>query len=267
MALKVLIVDAHPLMRAGLANVLAGLSQRVDVLQADSLEGALAALDAHADTALVLLDLIMPDGDGTSVLERVRESHPEIPIVVVSGTTDHATVTAAIRSGASGFISKRSAPPVLLGALRLVLAGEVYVPPEVLRTQLMTPPGATSPGAPSKERPRGGKDLDLTKRQLDVLALLVQGKPNKVICRELGLAEGTVKAHTAAIFRALRVSNRTEAGFAVSSPGTPDSAPASDRRRAEPHPFARAPPPRRGLRTRPAGAAPPKRGGRPGHPG
>ncbi len=237
--LKVLIADAHPLMRDGLANVLAGLSQRVDALQADSLEGALAALDAHPNTALVLLDLIMPDGDGTSALERVREAHPEIPIVVVSGTTDHATVTEAIRSGAMGFISKRSAPPVLLGALRLVLAGEVYVPPEVLRTQLLAPSrGAPSrPPAAAADRARGGKNLDLTKRQLDVLALLVQGKPNKVICRELGLAEGTVKAHTAAIFRALRVSNRTEAGFAVSSLGI--QVPASfGSPSTEPHAFA-----------------------------
>ncbi len=233
-ALKILIVDAHPLMRDGLANVLTGLGERVAVLQADSLEGALAALDTHPDTALVLLDLIMPDGDGTSVLEHVHAAHPEIPVVVVSGTTDHATVTAAIRHGAMGFISKRSVPPVLLGALRLVLAGEVYVPPEVLRMQLMTPPRR----APSTaaDHARGGKDPDLTKRQLDVLALLVQGKPNKVICRELGLAEGTVKAHTAAIFRALRVSNRTEAGFAVSSLGIQIPAVASPS--TEPHPFA-----------------------------
>jgi len=236
-ALKVLVVDAHPLMRDGLAKVLAGLSQRVDVLQADSLEGALAALDTHPDTALILLDLIMPDGDGTSALERVHAAHPEIPIVVVSGTTDHATVTAAIRSGAMGFISKRSAPPVLLSALRLVLAGEVYVPPEVLRSQLLTPARGTPSAARVTVRERGGKDLDLTKRQLDVLGLLVQGKPNKVICRELGLAEGTVKAHTAAIFRALRVSNRTEAGFAVSCLGI--QVPASvGSPNAAPHPFA-----------------------------
>jgi DNA-binding NarL/FixJ family response regulator len=233
-ALKVLIVDAHPLMRDGLAKLLAGLSQRVDVLQADSLQGALAELAAHSDTALVLLDLIMPDGNGTSTLERIHAAHPGIPVVVVSGAADHATVTAAIRSGAMGFISKRSAPPVLLGALRLVLAGEVYVPPEVLRTQLLTP----SRRAPSTaaDHARAGKDFDLTRRQLDVLALLVQGKPNKVICRELGLAEGTVKAHTAAIFRALRVSNRTEAGFAVSSLGIQIPAVASPS--TEPHAFA-----------------------------
>jgi DNA-binding NarL/FixJ family response regulator len=215
--LKILIVDAHPLMRDGLANVLAGLAQRVEVQQADSVQGTLAELAAHPDTALVLLDPSMPEGDGTWVLERIHETHPRIPVVVISGATDHSTVKAVIRSGAMGFISKRSAPPVLLSALRLVLAGEVYVPPEVLRNQLLTHSPATSSSAPlpGAGRGRGGADLELTRRQLDVLALLVQGKPNKVICRELGLAEGTVKAHTAAIFRALRVSNRTEAGFAV----------------------------------------------------
>jgi DNA-binding NarL/FixJ family response regulator len=216
-ALKILIADAHPLMREGLAKVLPGLSPRVEILQADSLEGALAGLAAHPDTCLVLLDLVMPDDAGTSVLERVCEAHAGIAVVVVSGATDHATVKAAIRGGAMGFISKRSPPAVLLNALRLVLAGEVYVPPEVLRTQLLAPSEAAPSGpAPSARR---GREPDLTKRQLDVLALLVQGKPNKVICRELGLAEGTVKAHTAAIFRALRVSNRTEAGFAVNCLG------------------------------------------------
>jgi DNA-binding NarL/FixJ family response regulator len=226
-ALKILIADAHPLMRDGLASVLAGLAQRVDVLQADSLQGVLAGLAANPDAALVLLDPSMPDAEGTRMLQRIREAHPEIPVVVVSGTTDYATVTAAIRGGAMAFISKRSTPAVLLGALRLVLAGEVYVPPEVLRAQL----AAQSEVTPSRAAPPAPRatELDLTKRQLEVLALLVQGKPNKVICRELGLAEGTVKAHTAAIFRALRVSNRTEAGFAVNFLGIRVPAAASSR--------------------------------------
>jgi DNA-binding NarL/FixJ family response regulator len=235
---RVLIADAHPLMRDGLATVLAALAERVEIRQADTLQAALAELDAHPDCALALLDLNLPDGEGVDALRRVHEAHPAIPIVVVSGITDHATVTAAIRGGAMGFVSKRSSPPVLLSALRLVLAGEVYVPPEVLRAQLLTPSRGTTHGAPAAvaERTPGSKDVDLTKRQLDVLALLVQGKPNKVICRELGLAEGTVKAHTAAIFRALRVSNRTEAGFAVSCLGlrlpAAVDAPHADRRPA-----------------------------------
>jgi DNA-binding NarL/FixJ family response regulator len=212
-ALRILVVAAHPLMREGLASVLGDLARQVEVQQADTLQGALAELAARPDTALVLLDPVMPDGESTWVLERVREEHAAIPIVIVSGAVDYPRVTAAIRSGAMGFISKRSTPAVLLSALRLVLAGEVYVPPEVLRVELAAAPPAPSP-APG-ERAGGRRDPDLTPRQLDVLALLVQGKPNKLICRELGLAEGTVKAHTAAIFRALRVSNRTEAGFAV----------------------------------------------------
>jgi DNA-binding NarL/FixJ family response regulator len=204
-------------MREGLATALAGLAPRVQIQQADTLQGTLAELAARPDTALVVLDPNMPDGEAAWVLERIREAHPRIPIVVVSGAADRATVTGAIRSGAMGFVSKRAATPVLLSALRLVLAGEVYVPPEVLRAELAAAPSALA--AAPLERVGGRRDAELTPRQLDVLALLVQGKPNKVICRELGLAEGTVKAHTAAIFRALRVSNRTEAGFAVSCLG------------------------------------------------
>jgi DNA-binding NarL/FixJ family response regulator len=202
-------------MRDGLANVVADLARRVEIQQADTVQGALAELAARPDTALVLLDPVMPDGEESWVFDRIREAHPAIPLVIVSGAVDYSAVTAAIRSGAMGFISKRSAPAVLLSALRLVLAGEVYVPPEVLRVELASSGVPAQASAGSTEPPRGRRDPDLTPRQLDVLALLVQGKPNKVICRELGLAEGTVKAHTAAIFRALRVSNRTEAGFAV----------------------------------------------------
>jgi DNA-binding NarL/FixJ family response regulator len=203
-------------MRDGLANVVADLARRVEIQQADTVQGALAELAARPDTALVLLDPVMPDGEESWVFDRIREEHPATPIVILSGAVDYPSVTAAIRSGAMGFISKRSAPAVLLSALRLVLAGEVYVPPEVLRVELASSsvPAQTSAGSAEPSRGRR-RDPDLTPRQLDVLALLVQGKPNKVICRELGLAEGTVKAHTAAIFRALRVSNRTEAGFAV----------------------------------------------------
>lgn len=211
--LTIQIATAHPLLLDGLAFVLARLAPRVDIQHADTLPRLLAGLAARPDTALVLLDLIGADGLGTTAIEHVRATHPEIPIVAVSGTTDPKTIIAAIRCGAMGFISQRSTPNVLLGALRLVLAGEVYVPSAVLREPLAVEPAGASGrvAAPAPD----AIALDLTKRQLEVLALLVQGKANKVISRELGLAQGTVKAHTAAIFRALRVSNRTEAAFAV----------------------------------------------------
>lgn len=219
--LKVLIVDDHPLIRQAVANVVAELAARVDVRQADSVEGALAALEAHPDTALILLDLLLPDAEGMSALDRVLQAHPGMPVVVLSGVADRATVVAAIRSGAMGFISKRSTPAVLLNALRLVLAGDRYLPPDILGAESPSR-AASGPGGaplPAAAPARRGDELGLTKRQLEVLALLVQGKPNKVICRKLGVAEGTVKTHTAAIFRALGVSNRTEAGFAVNRLG------------------------------------------------
>jgi DNA-binding NarL/FixJ family response regulator len=215
--MKVLIVDDHPLIREALANVLAELGREVTVLQAESLKGALAELAAHPDTTLILLDLMLPDAEGTSVLGEVRQAYPDVPVVVLSANDNRATVLAAIDGGAMGFISKRSASPVLVNALRLVLAGEVYIPPEVLRAETLPRPVAGAALAAGTRRT--GEELGLTPRQMDVLTLLVQGKPNKVICRELGLAEGTVKTHTAAIFRALAVSNRTQAVFAVSRLG------------------------------------------------
>jgi DNA-binding NarL/FixJ family response regulator len=233
--MKVLIVDDHPLIREALANVLAELGHEVTVLQAESLKGALAELAAHPDTTLILLDLMLPDAEGTSVLGEVRQAYPDVPVVVLSANDNRATVLAAIDGGAMGFISKRSASPVLVNALRLVLAGEVYIPPEVLRAETLPRPVAGAALAAGTRRT--GEELGLTPRQMDVLTLLVQGKPNKVICRELGLAEGTVKTHTAAIFRALAVSNRTQAVFAVSRLGiqlpfvpAPDAAPGAARR-------------------------------------
>jgi DNA-binding NarL/FixJ family response regulator len=217
--MKVLIVDDHPLIREALANVLAELGREVTVLQAESLKGALAELAAHPDTTLILLDLMLPDAEGTSVLDQVRHAHPDVPVVVLSATDNRSTVLAAIDGGAMGFISKRSASPVLVNALRLVLAGEVYIPPEVLRAETLPRPAAGAALPPAAGTRRTAEELGMTPRQMDVLTLLVQGKPNKVICRELGLAEGTVKTHTAAIFRALAVSNRTQAVFAVSRLG------------------------------------------------
>jgi DNA-binding NarL/FixJ family response regulator len=217
--MKVLIVDDHPLIREALANVRAELGPQVVALQAESLKGALAELTAHPDTTLILLDLMLPDAEGMSVLEQVRQAHPSVPVVVLSATDNRATVLAAIDGGAMGFISKRAASPVLVNALRLVLAGEVYIPPEVLRAETLPRPIAGATAAPAAGSRRTGEELGLTPRQMDVLTLLVQGKPNKVICRELGLAEGTVKTHTAAIFRALAVANRTQAVFAVSRLG------------------------------------------------
>jgi DNA-binding NarL/FixJ family response regulator len=213
--MKVLIVDDHPLVREALAGVVAELDPAADTIQAESAEAALTALAAHQDLTLCLLDLMLPDADGTSVLARIRTERPEVPVVVLSAHDTRPTVLAAIDAGAMGFISKRSPTSVLVEALRLVLVGGVYLPPELLRADPSPAiPAAPSPSAGGRAA-RTAEDLGLTRRQIEVLALLVQGKPNKLICRELQLAEGTVKTHAAAIFRALGVSNRTQAVFAL----------------------------------------------------
>lgn len=214
--MKILIVDDHPLIRQALRGVLAELDPAVEVAEADNAELAMAGLDASARVDLVMLDLVFPGGDGgLSLLARVRSVRPDVPVVVLSGQDDPATVRQALDGGAMGFISKRSATPVLVSALRLVLSGTVYIPPEAL--------GATRGDIVPEVRAAGRQptlaDLGLTGRQAEVLALLVQGLPNKVICRELGLAEGTVKTHVAAILRALKVSSRTQALFALSRLG------------------------------------------------
>lgn len=220
-SMKILIVDDHPLIREGLANVLRELDKDLTVVEAETAEEAVVALQREQDVSLLLLDLVLPGSDGLSLLHHVRSGWPEVPIVVLSASDNPQTVREAIDSGAMGFITKRSPTAVLVGALRLVLAGAVYIPPQALAAD-------ETPASPAHSAPLtalGPKvspsiaDLGLTERQAEVLAHLVQGKPNKVICRELGLAEGTVKTHITAILRTLNVSSRTQAVFALSRLG------------------------------------------------
>lgn len=219
-SMKILIVDDHPLIREGLANVLRELDKDLAVIEAETAEEAVVALQREQDVSLLLLDLVLPGSDGLSLLHHVRTGWPEVPIVVLSANDNPQTVREAIDSGAMGFITKRSPTAVLVGALRLVLAGAVYIPPQALAAD-DTPvsPAHSTPTALGQKVSPSIADLGLTERQAEVLAHLVQGKPNKVICRELGLAEGTVKTHITAILRTLNVSSRTQAVFALSRLG------------------------------------------------
>jgi DNA-binding NarL/FixJ family response regulator len=206
-AATILIVNDHPLIRQAVAEILGGLAGGLHVIQADTVPGALAELAAHPDTALVLLDPAVGDGDGASGFERIRAAQPGVRVVALCAPSGRGAVLAVLARGAMGFIPDRSPPGVLLNAVRLVLAGQIYLPPEVLRSG-----GAVEQVAARQQR-RDGPSL--TPRQLEVLALLVQGIPNKLICRSLVMAEGTLKTHVATIYRELAVSNRAQAGFAV----------------------------------------------------
>jgi DNA-binding NarL/FixJ family response regulator len=220
---KILAVDDHPLIRDALRQVLKVLDPELNLISAATAQETMQAAQTHDDLNLVLLDLSLPDANGFEVLQRLREQHPGLPVVVLSATDDAASVMRALDDGAMGYIPKTSSNEVLLGALRLVLGGGVYLPAEVLRQSTASHPHPTPPGAPEKELTC--RDLGLTDRQAEVLALVVQGKPNKLICRSLNLAEGTVKIHISAILRALNVTNRTQAVVAVSKLGLKLSAP------------------------------------------
>jgi DNA-binding NarL/FixJ family response regulator len=218
--MKILLVDDHTLFRDGLKLLLQRLDEGIEILEAASCQQGLDLADANADLHLVLLDLNLPDRTGFEGLAELRERHAAIPVVVLSASDDRATVMETLDRGAMGFIPKSSSTDVLLSALRLVLAKGVYIPPSVLsqNTNARSPsqgsvplPAPFASGRPIKKP----GDLGLTERQSDVLALLVQGKPNKIICRELGLAEATVKAHVTAVLKALNVTNRTQAVIAV----------------------------------------------------
>jgi DNA-binding NarL/FixJ family response regulator len=175
-------------------------------------------VEENADLELVLLDLTLPDGGGLHMLADLRERYPAVPIVVMSALQDRENVTKALELGALGYIPKSAQRAVMLSALQLILSGGIYVPPEILAAVAPTAP--ESPKRAASRRPLASpSDLGLTGRQLDVLALMMEGKSNKAICRALNLAEPTVKNHVTAILKALKVSNRTEAVIAVGELG------------------------------------------------
>src|SRR5262249_2029555 len=188
--------------RDALRGVLKELKGDADVLEASDCRQAMALIAENADDLrMVLLDLGLPDRDGFSALAEVRERYPAICVVVLSGQQDSASVFRALKLGALGYITKSAPPEVMLRPLEVVFAGGSYIQPEILTPDSPTMvPEAKPP--PMGERPRGSpSDLGLTGRQVDVLALMMQGKSNKAICRVLDLAEPTVKNHVTAILK------------------------------------------------------------------
>jgi DNA-binding NarL/FixJ family response regulator len=217
--MKFLLIDDHVLIREALRSVLRELQEDAVVLEAANCRQGMELIRLNGDLSLVLLDLQLPDRDGFDMLEELRESHPAVGVVMLSAFNDRDNVVKSLDQGALGFIPKTSSRDVLLSALRLVLAGGVYIPPEILGSApAATPALSAAQPALADSRPTPA-DLGLTERQVDVLALMMQGKNNKLICRALDLAEPTVKNHVSAILKALGVTNRTEAVLAVAAHG------------------------------------------------
>lgn len=214
--MKILLLDDHALIREALRGVIKELKSEATVIEAADWRQARPHIEDEPEPDLILLDLQLPERDGLEILTELRERHPSIVVVVLSARHDRASVSQALELGAIGFIPKSASREVMLSALNLIFAGGMYIPPEILDRQ---EPAVSPPTTALAGRRVSAADLGLTERQMDVLALMMQGRSNKLICRALDLAEATVKNHVTAILRALKASNRTEAVIAAAARG------------------------------------------------
>jgi DNA-binding NarL/FixJ family response regulator len=191
--MKVLIVDDHPVVRQGIKSLIEQTWATAAVLQARDATDALAAVASHPDLDIVLLDLILPGGDGLATIADIGRLRPDLPVLVLASSEDVGDIRRALALGACGYVPKSSANTTLLSAIRLGLEGETYVPPLVLHAAPDTSARLVTP------------------RQMEVLRLLAQGLSNKAIGQALNLSEKTVKAHLAGMFKSLGVGTRTQA--------------------------------------------------------
>jgi DNA-binding NarL/FixJ family response regulator len=215
-AMKALLVDDHALFRSGLMLLLAARFPDVVMREADGMTVALDHLAAEPDIELILLDLGLRDSDGLPTLRQLRAAAEDRTIVVLSANDDADTVIAALNEGAAGFIPKTTRGKAVEQALRVVLDGGIYLPPVVYSTV------APLPVLEQSDEARAAEAIDrlgLSPRQVDVLRLLTAGQSNKVICRELDVAESTIKTHLLGLFRKLGVNSRTEAVVAAARIG------------------------------------------------
>ena len=204
---KILIADDHPLFREAIHNVISDGFPGSEVMETGDLDSALALSQEHDDLDLILLDLNMPGMHGLNGLINLRNESPTIPVVIVSAEQDKQVVLQAITYGAVGFITKSSPRLQMTEAIQQILNGNVYLPPEIIRSQKI--------GGQRRMNDCLGLAPELlqalTRKQLLVLVRMTKGDSNKQIAYSLEIAETTVKAHVSAILRKLNVHNRVQA--------------------------------------------------------
>ncbi|MGE3875117.1 MAG: response regulator [Parvibaculaceae bacterium] len=211
--LRIVVADDHALVRGGIGVLIKTLYQDSELVECNNYEKTLKALDQPEPVDLLLLDLLMPGMDLIRSVKHICTRWPDVPVIVISVREDMQTIREALRSGAMGYIPKTSSPDVTMNAIRLVLSGGIYVPPDALQlgsglssdSQLNEEFGL--PAATASSRGAHG----LTPRQEDVMQLMSEGRSNKEIAAELDLTAGTVKMHLSRIYKVLGAKSRTEA--------------------------------------------------------
>ncbi len=203
MSLRVLLIDDHTLFRVGLEGLLAHRSIDVIASIGEGREGLQCAADLNPD--IVLLDMRMPDINGIGVLKKLRETGFQNPVVMLTTSTDEHDLVESLRNGAQGYLLKDMEPDELVLALRDIVAGKTVVAPDLAPVLAKVVQGDGT--LPDEASPFD----ELTPREGEILSLLAEGQSNKVIARNLGISDGTVKLHVKAILRKLSVHSRVEA--------------------------------------------------------
>ena len=203
--LRVLLIDDHALFRAGLESLLERHDIQVVGSMSDSAKGLRAVADLKPD--VILLDMRMPHMNGAQVLQQLRRSKVRTPVVILTTSREEDDLVETLRKGAQGYLLKDMEPEQLVSALQQVVAGETVVAPEMAGILARRIKGETPPA----RKPRNTPLSTLTPREHEILRHLAGGQSNKVIGRELGISDGTVKLHVKAILRKLGVHSRVEA--------------------------------------------------------
>lgn len=203
---SVIVADDHDLVRIGLCQLLRHWNP--DIVLAEAADGPQleALLAGEMSWNLMLIDLAMPGFEGETAVRELMSSHPAVPVLVVSGTGDSRQMTRLLDAGVAGFLPKSLDGRLMIKAIELVLAGGRYVPPEALGAI----PSFTTSFVAGVENPLRNDAVDITPRQREILALLLQGLPNKVIATRLAIAEATVKMHVTALLKAHGAQSRAE---------------------------------------------------------
>ena len=209
--MKILLVDDHTLVRRGVAHLVGSSVKGAEVTEAGNADEALQILSSEP-YHVALLDIRMPGRDGLSLLREIRSTWPSLPVIMLSSYDNGEYVKAALAEGAAGYLLKDTTLEALAQAILVALSGSGNVlSPRAVRN-LFEDPDLRDEAAPLE---RSLQDAGLTRRELDVLRFLVLGHSNRAISRQLFLSEKTVKAHLAAVYRKLGVSNRTQAALAA----------------------------------------------------